>query len=80
MARSEEAEAFFYAVYQAIQEIPYGKVTSYAHIARLVGTRACCIFLVFPTHPRTHSPYFHVKHTILFYIFIFLVPGLKGIE
>lgn len=50
MARSEEAEAFFYAVYQAIQEIPYGKVTSYAHIARLVGTRACCIFLVFPTH------------------------------
>lgn len=38
MVRSEEAEAFFYAVYQAIQEIPYGKVTSYAHIARLVGT------------------------------------------
>jgi len=38
MARTEEAEAFFYAVYSAIQEIPYGKVTSYAHIARLVGT------------------------------------------
>jgi alkylated DNA nucleotide flippase Atl1 len=39
MARTDEAEAFYYAVYNAIQEIPYGKVTSYAHIARLVGTR-----------------------------------------
>lgn len=27
------------AVYEAIQEIPRGKVTSYAHIARLVGKR-----------------------------------------
>lgn len=44
MARSEEAEAFFFAVYQAIQEVPYGKVTSYAHIARLVGTRTSHIF------------------------------------
>jgi methylated-DNA-protein-cysteine methyltransferase-like protein len=39
MTRTEEAEAFYYAVYSAIQEIPYGKVTSYGHIARLVGTR-----------------------------------------
>ena len=39
MPRSEEAEAFFFAVYRAIQEIPYGKVTSYGHIAKLVGTR-----------------------------------------
>jgi len=38
MPRTEEAEAFFYAVYSAIQEIPHGKVTSYGHIARLVGT------------------------------------------
>ncbi|KAH6683217.1 6-O-methylguanine DNA methyltransferase [Halenospora varia] len=38
MARTDEAEAFFHAVYSAIQEIPYGKVTSYGHIARLVGT------------------------------------------
>jgi len=37
MARTDEAEAFFYAVYSAIQEIPHGKVTSYGHIARLVG-------------------------------------------
>jgi len=39
MPRTDEAEAFFYAVYSAIQEIPYGKVTSYGHIAKLVGTR-----------------------------------------
>jgi hypothetical protein len=39
MARTDEAESFFHAVYSAIQEIPYGKVTSYGHIARLVGTR-----------------------------------------
>ncbi|KXJ97057.1 6-O-methylguanine DNA methyltransferase [Microdochium bolleyi] len=38
MARSDEASAFFFAVYSAVQEIPHGKVTSYAHIARLVGT------------------------------------------
>jgi methylated-DNA-protein-cysteine methyltransferase-like protein len=37
--RSEEAAAFFAAVYAAITEIPYGKVTSYGHIARLVGKR-----------------------------------------
>ncbi|KAK4444409.1 hypothetical protein QBC34DRAFT_415169 [Podospora aff. communis PSN243] len=38
MARSDEAEAFFTAVYRAVQEIPEGKVTSYGHIAKLVGT------------------------------------------
>ncbi|KXH59363.1 6-O-methylguanine DNA methyltransferase [Colletotrichum salicis] len=38
MARTEEAEAFFHAVYTAVQEIPVGKVTTYGHIARLVGT------------------------------------------
>lgn len=37
--RSEEAWAWFSAVCEAVQEIPYGKVTSYAHIARLVGKR-----------------------------------------
>lgn len=41
MPRTDEAESFFYAVYSAIQEIPYGKVTSYGHIAKLVGTRTC---------------------------------------
>ncbi len=40
MARSDEAEAFFYGVYAAVQEIPYGKVTTYGHIAALVGTRS----------------------------------------
>lgn len=39
MARSDEAAAFFHAVYSAVQEIPHGKVTSYGHIAKLVGTR-----------------------------------------
>ncbi|KAH6712811.1 6-O-methylguanine DNA methyltransferase [Leptodontidium sp. 2 PMI_412] len=38
MPRSDEAESFFYAVYRAIQEIPHGKVTSYGHIAKLIGT------------------------------------------
>lgn len=39
MPRSDEAAAFFHAVYTAVQEIPHGKVTSYGHIAKLVGTR-----------------------------------------
>lgn len=39
MARTDEAAAWFAAVYQAVQEIPHGKVTSYGHIARLLGKR-----------------------------------------
>ncbi|KAH8897732.1 MGMT family protein [Thozetella sp. PMI_491] len=63
MARSDEAEAFFAAVYRAVQEIPYGKVTSYGHIARLVGT---------PQRPRqvgvcmkhlSEDPEAHFNHT-----------------
>ncbi|KAK3304725.1 uncharacterized protein B0T15DRAFT_512843 [Chaetomium strumarium] len=38
MPRSDEAQAFFNAVYRAVQEIPHGKVTTYGHIAKLVGT------------------------------------------
>lgn len=45
MARTPEAESFFHAVYAAVQEIPPGRVTSYAHIAKLIGTRAS------PSHP-----------------------------
>ncbi|QSZ33021.1 hypothetical protein DSL72_002606 [Monilinia vaccinii-corymbosi] len=37
MPRTDEASAFYHSVYTAIQEIPYGKVTSYGHIARLIG-------------------------------------------
>lgn len=48
MPRSDEAAAFFHAVYSAVQEIPHGKVTSYGHIAKLVGTRA------FPVPSQTH--------------------------
>ena len=39
MPRSEEAEWWANAVYEAIQEVPRGKVTSYGHIARLLGER-----------------------------------------
>lgn len=39
MPRSDEAAAFFHAVYSAVQEIPHGKCTSYGHIAKLIGTR-----------------------------------------
>lgn len=39
MARSDEAEWWFNAVYEAVQEIPMGRVTSYGHIARLLGRR-----------------------------------------
>jgi len=51
MARTDEAEAFFDAVYSAIQEIPYGKVSTYAHIARLIGTRmSLCTRLSYSYH------------------------------
>jgi hypothetical protein len=39
MPQTEEAAAWFAAVYQAVQEIPRGRVTSYGHIATLVGYR-----------------------------------------
>ncbi|KAI4720966.1 hypothetical protein E4T48_02797 [Aureobasidium sp. EXF-10727] len=43
MARSEEAAAWTYAVYNAVREVPYGKVTSYGHIARLLGKPRCSL-------------------------------------
>jgi O6-methylguanine-DNA--protein-cysteine methyltransferase len=54
MPRTDEAEAFFHAVYSAIQEIPYGKVTSYGHVAKLVGTRVWFFFTLpsFTPNPR----------------------------
>ena len=39
MPRSDEAEWWFNAVYEAVQEIPHGYCTSYGHIARLLGRR-----------------------------------------
>ncbi|KAF2473086.1 uncharacterized protein BDR25DRAFT_282327 [Lindgomyces ingoldianus] len=39
--RSEKAWLWYTAVYEAIQEIPKGRVTSYGHIARLVGKPEC---------------------------------------
>jgi len=43
MPRTDEANAWFAAVYSAVQEIPHGKVTSYGHIAKLLGKRKCTI-------------------------------------
>ncbi|KAF2190983.1 DNA binding methylated-DNA--cysteine S-methyltransferase [Zopfia rhizophila CBS 207.26] len=65
--RSEEAWAWYTAVYEAIQEIPYGKVTSYGHIAKLVGKPECprqvgvCLkHLPSPsTDPSKKSPTWH---------------------
>lgn len=35
--QSEEAQWWFQAVYSAVQQIPYGKCTSYGHLALLLG-------------------------------------------
>ncbi|SGZ47308.1 CIC11C00000001786 [Sungouiella intermedia] len=37
MRLDEESKAFHYAVYAVVGQIPYGKVTSYGHIAYLIG-------------------------------------------
>lgn len=39
MPRSDEAEWWFNAVYDAVQQIPPATVTSYGHIASLLGQR-----------------------------------------
>lgn len=52
--RSEEAAAWFEAVCEAIQEVPYGKVTSYGHIARLVGKREHSLIFI-PSYLHTDS-------------------------
>lgn len=49
MPRSDEAEWWFNAVYEAVQEIPHGHVTSYGHIARLLGKRKLCLYI--PSYP-----------------------------
>jgi hypothetical protein len=53
MARSDEAEWWFDAVYSAAQEIPPGKVTTYAHIARLLGRRMPHLLSAHPLYPLT---------------------------
>lgn len=37
MPRSEEAASWYTMVYRAVQQIPPGSVTSYGHIATLLG-------------------------------------------
>ncbi|CCF36617.1 6-O-methylguanine DNA methyltransferase, partial [Colletotrichum higginsianum] len=54
MPRTDEAEAFFHAVYTAVQEIPAGKVTTYGHIARLIGTRESGPLHSLPPTPLLH--------------------------
>ena len=39
MPRTDEAQAWYFAVYRAVQQIPHGRVTSYGHIATLLGYR-----------------------------------------
>jgi hypothetical protein len=48
--RSEEVHLWYTAVYEAVQEIPHGKVTSYGHIARLLGKRE---HAAYPRHDDT---------------------------
>ncbi|KAI9676661.1 MAG: hypothetical protein M1829_002978 [Trizodia sp. TS-e1964] len=43
MPRTEETENLFTAVYRAVQQIPHGSVTSYGHIARLIGRLGVCL-------------------------------------
>jgi hypothetical protein len=48
--RSEEVHLWYTAVYEAVQEIPHGRVTSYGHIARLLGKRE---HIAYPQHGNT---------------------------
>ena len=36
--RSEAVQAWYHAVYSAVQVVPHGKCTTYGHIARLLGS------------------------------------------
>jgi len=62
MPQSEEAAAWSAAVCQAVQQIPNGKVTSYGHIALLVGRPECPrqVGTVMKHLPDAHSG--HVFH------------------
>lgn len=64
MPRSDEAEWWFNAVYEAVQEIPHGHCTSYGHIARLLGRPECprqvgVALKHLPTYSEDVEPYFH---------------------
>ncbi|KAK6394750.1 hypothetical protein LTR65_001542 [Meristemomyces frigidus] len=48
MPQSEEAAMWFSAVYKAVQEVPHCRVTSYGHIATLLGYRICLKHLPSP--------------------------------
>ncbi|KAH8732161.1 6-O-methylguanine DNA methyltransferase [Phaeosphaeriaceae sp. PMI808] len=68
--RSEEVHLWYTAVYEAIQEIPHGRCTSYGHIARLLGKRerqrqvgVCLKHLPSPsTDPSKKNPTYHSRN------------------
>ncbi|TGO88528.1 hypothetical protein BPOR_0157g00100 [Botrytis porri] len=51
MPRTDEATSFYHSVYSAIQEIPYGKVTTYGHIARAPSTSTSTSTTISPDSP-----------------------------
>ncbi|KAE8381990.1 6-O-methylguanine DNA methyltransferase [Aspergillus bertholletiae] len=61
MPRTDEAEFWFNAVYAAVQEIPPGKVTSYGHIALLLGypQRPRQVGVCLKHLPTSSEEYFH---------------------
>ncbi|KAE8313494.1 6-O-methylguanine DNA methyltransferase [Aspergillus transmontanensis] len=61
MPRTDEAEHWFNAVYSAVQEIPRGKVTSYGHIALLLGypQRPRQVGICLKHLPSSPEEYFH---------------------
>ncbi|KAG6997563.1 hypothetical protein G7Y79_00040g077280 [Physcia stellaris] len=66
MTRSDEAEWWFNAVYEAVQQVPYGRVTSYGHIARLLGrhtrsgmSKVGVALKHLPTFSSDINPHFH---------------------
>ncbi|TQB73040.1 hypothetical protein MPDQ_006290 [Monascus purpureus] len=64
MPRSDEAEWWINAVYAAVQEIPHGRVTSYGHIARLLGQpqRPRQVGISLKHLPRNPSEYFNIDN------------------
>lgn len=59
MPRTEEAEFWTNAVYQTIQTIPSGTVTSYGHIAALLGERTFPALFLITLYPSSPIPILH---------------------
>lgn len=59
MPLTEEAEFWTNAVYQAIQAVPPGTVTSYGHVAALLGERMFPILSLITPYPSSPVPMLH---------------------